>query len=312
MQSPVLHRSPHAYPYSPGTTVSGGRLDSAGYYDSSRLGYVGSRDYQQPSSADSFPPRIAVQHNQFSAATTVQQSYHPGHLQGYIQASLPSDAHASSFETNTWPSSTPSPPAISDSSGVRSAYCAVSATSRSTMQPRHAQYHSAYAAYQARTSSAAPNHQTTPSESYNNAYAGAPPSAFRDNSGYATTGHNSASLGYAAQSAYDARPQAMATPRCEWGDSLCGMPIEDSSPSGIARHLKQYHNIQVTDNRSRHSCLWGSRRCGKDMYPSSFGKHIAECHLRNMVKRCPHCGADFARADTLSRHIKAFCPNSSG
>ncbi|KAI0659227.1 hypothetical protein C8Q70DRAFT_915919, partial [Cubamyces menziesii] len=103
---------------------------------------------------------------------------------------------------------------------------------------------------------------------------------------------------------------ATSAPRCEWG--TCRHIIEDSTPSGIARHLRQYHGVQVTDNRSRHPCIWGSRRCGKDMYPSSFGKHIAECHLRNMVRQCPHCGADFARADTLSRHIKSFCPNSSG
>lgn len=98
--------------------------------------------------------------------------------------------------------------------------------------------------------------------------------------------------------------------RCEWGNRSCMVHLEDSSPSGIARHLRQYHDVPVTDNRTRGVCLWGGR-CNKDMFPSSFGKHIAECHLRNMTKQCPHCGADFARADTLSRHIKAFCPNTT-
>ena len=65
--------------------------------------------------------------------------------------------------------------------------------------------------------------------------------------------------------------------------------------------------MPVSDNHTREMCRWGDRGCGKDMFPSSFGKHIAECHLRNMTKQCPYCGADFARADTLSRHIKGFC-----
>ncbi|KAI0711186.1 hypothetical protein C8T65DRAFT_185991 [Cerioporus squamosus] len=110
-------------------------------------------------------------------------------------------------------------------------------------------------------------------------------------------------------SAHAAQPTAAASARCEWGDRRCAVPVEDTSPSGIARHLRQYHDVAATDNRNRGVCIWGGR-CGKDMFPSSFGKHIAECHLRNMTKQCPHCGADFARADTLSRHIKAFCPNT--
>ena len=99
--------------------------------------------------------------------------------------------------------------------------------------------------------------------------------------------------------------------RCEWGPERCNVPLEDTTPSGIARHLRQYHDVAVTDNRNRGVCAWGGR-CGKDMFPSSFGKHIAECHLRNMTKQCPYCRADFARADTLSRHIKAFCPYPTG
>ncbi|KAI0704704.1 hypothetical protein C8Q76DRAFT_578532, partial [Earliella scabrosa] len=97
------------------------------------------------------------------------------------------------------------------------------------------------------------------------------------------------------------------TTRCQWGSRPCSVPLDDSSPSGIARHLRQFHDTNVTDNRTRASCMWGGR-CFNDMFPSSFGKHIAECHLRNMTKQCPYCGAEFARADTLSRHIRAFCP----
>ena len=94
--------------------------------------------------------------------------------------------------------------------------------------------------------------------------------------------------------------------RCEWSGG-CGTVLDDASPSGIARHLRSHHEVPVSDNHTREMCRWGDRGCGKDMFPSSFGKHIAECHLRNMTKQCPHCGADFARADTLSRHIKGFC-----
>ncbi|KAH9941318.1 uncharacterized protein BXZ73DRAFT_21584, partial [Epithele typhae] len=98
--------------------------------------------------------------------------------------------------------------------------------------------------------------------------------------------------------------------QCEWGapGARCGIPIDDPSPSGIARHLRTHHDVLVSDNHTRGACVWGVRGCGKDMFPSSFGKHIAECHLRNMTKQCQYCGADFARADTLSRHIKGFCP----
>ncbi|KAI0762347.1 hypothetical protein C8Q74DRAFT_145267 [Fomes fomentarius] len=98
--------------------------------------------------------------------------------------------------------------------------------------------------------------------------------------------------------------------RCEWGSRPCMATLEDSSPAGIARHLQQYHDVHVTDNRNRGVCLWGGR-CSTHPFPSNFGKHIADCHLRNMTKQCPHCGADFARADTLSRHIKASCPNTT-
>ncbi len=144
-------------------------------------------------------------------------------------------------------------------------------------------------------------------ENYGSPFAGAPAPSFPTDSAY--TGSHPASFAYAMQPVHNARPRET-TPRCEWVN--CRMLIDDPSPAGIARHLKQHHDVQVADNRSRHPCKWGAQPCGKDMYPSSLGKHIAECHLRNMVKQCPHCGADFARADTLSRHIKAFCPNSSG
>ncbi|KAI0360595.1 hypothetical protein OH77DRAFT_1433966 [Trametes cingulata] len=242
-----------------------------------------------------------MQHGQFSAPTAVQP-YHSGELHGYVQSSLfSSDAQASPFKADPWPSSTPSPPTISGSPGGHSAYSDTSATSPSALHPRDAQNHSAYAAYAARTSLSAPYQQASLSSGgYGASYSGAP--------GYPPSAHQSSTLDYGAHSAHDVRPRPMTLPRCEWGD--CHMPIEDSSPSGIARHLKQYHNVPVTDNRTRHPCSWGSRHCGKEMYPSSYGKHIAECHLRNMVKRCPQCGADFARADTLSRHIKAFCRNS--
>ncbi|EJF63757.1 hypothetical protein DICSQDRAFT_153596 [Dichomitus squalens LYAD-421 SS1] len=128
--------------------------------------------------------------------------------------------------------------------------------------------------------------------------------------GQSTTGYSYACVDQLS-SAVSTNHGHPSEPRCEWESQHCGMLLEDSSPAGIARHLRQYHSVAVTDNRNRGVCLWGGR-CGKDMYPSSFGKHIAECHLRNMTKQCPHCGSDFARADTLSRHIKAFCPNTAG
>ena len=95
-------------------------------------------------------------------------------------------------------------------------------------------------------------------------------------------------------------------PKCEWTPS-CGLHLLDSSPAGIARHLVRHHAVTATDNHTRAICAWGDR-CGKHMYPSSFGKHIAESHLRGPLYSCLHCGAEFTRSDTLARHIKAFCP----
>ena len=140
---------------------------------------------------------------------------------------------------------------------------------------------------------------------YPSSTASIPPAPYASSYAHYAAPHN-----HHSASAHATQPTA-ASVRCEWGDRGCAIPVEDTSPSGIARHLRQYHNVAVTDNRNRGICTWGGR-CSKDMFPSSFGKHIAECHLRNMTKQCPHCGADFARADTLSRHIKAFCPNTVG
>lgn len=95
------------------------------------------------------------------------------------------------------------------------------------------------------------------------------------------------------------------TVRCQW-DRGCEDPVEGASPSGIGRHLRRFHDISMTDNRLRQRCRWGVD-CGKTLFASNLGKHIAECHLRSLTKQCPHCGADFARADTLTRHIKGFC-----
>ncbi|KAI0642072.1 hypothetical protein C8Q79DRAFT_272327 [Trametes meyenii] len=104
---------------------------------------------------------------------------------------------------------------------------------------------------------------------------------------------------------YGVRPERRLL--CEW--NKCHLPLQEISTAGIARHLEQYHGVPVTDNRTRRPCLWGKLCRHKDMYPISLGKHIVEYHGVGRAFRCPQCGADFAYADVLSRHMNAFCPS---
>ncbi|KAI0635251.1 hypothetical protein C8Q77DRAFT_1156565 [Trametes polyzona] len=313
MQSPLMHSPTHGFRHQSASIDASRRLSSAGNYGSSAFGgYPDSRGVNHASSGHTLLPRAGANHS-FAPSVTVQS---PFNLQldsytGNSRLSIP-DSPDSRFHHHGWQSTTPSPPLPSTTPGVHGAYVGASATSRGPTDPRNGAYtpHPGYSPYEQTRALLPPAYPPSPalSDHYGSSFAGSPAPSF------ATT-DSSYPYGYAATPVphhhhhHHASPRDTTT-RCEWSD--CRHNIEDSTPAGIARHLRQYHNIQVTDNRSRHACQWGERPCGKDMYPSSFGKHIAECHLRNMVKQCPHCGADFARADTLSRHIKAFCPNSNG
>ncbi|RPD65604.1 hypothetical protein L226DRAFT_530858 [Lentinus tigrinus ALCF2SS1-7] len=239
---------------------------------------------------------------------SAHQPYHAGQFQSYGSTS-PSAAyntHASSDRRGGWQSSS-SPDDLARSQGYahgNSSSYALSDVQRQQDHQRPGYYAQADASYDSRrVHSSVPSSSLPASSRYPGSTASLPSAPYPPNFSFAAPHNHPA--GSAAQ------PTAAACARCEWGDRRCNVPVEDTSPSGIARHLRQYHEVAVTDNRNRGMCTWGGR-CGKDMFPSSFGKHIAECHLRNMTKQCPHCGADFARADTLSRHIKAFCPNTVG
>ncbi|KAI9063552.1 hypothetical protein FKP32DRAFT_678655 [Trametes sanguinea] len=276
---------------------------------SSDLTYESSRRPHQSLPETPYIQRPDIDSGSYATSAAAQSAYHCSPYQGFMHSSSASspDPQAPVVGANSWQSHGPSQATLRRSPGSQSPYSDTSATSYNGSYSRDGQYHTqpAYGEY----SSSAYQDSPLPSHHNSGTFTGAIPPSFPGTSGYPAVAA-SASLGYPAHSMYPARPRAPSPPRCEWG--ACRAILEDQSPSGIARHLKQYHNVQVTDNRNRDQCLWGARRCGKDMYPSSYGKHIAECHLRNMVKQCPHCGADFARADTLSRHIKSFCPNSSG
>lgn len=100
-------------------------------------------------------------------------------------------------------------------------------------------------------------------------------------------------------------PLSNARFRCQWSYH-CQHLIGDISPSAIARHLRTHHTIPMTKGVLRLPCTWGGG-CGKEMLSSSLGKHIAQCHLRSMMAACSFCGTEFARSDSLRRHVTKSC-----
>ncbi|KAI0777757.1 hypothetical protein BD413DRAFT_602051 [Trametes elegans] len=314
MQSPLGPPSTNDYHYSLGGGDSARRLSASGNYDSSRLVYGDSRSFHQPSHDLSFVSRDGVPSNSYGNVTSPasQLPYQSTHIPGHVHGPPPSPPHVqhSPVSSDGWPSSSPSPPTPSRPLvGGNPLYSAGPATSYNTPSSRNDQYHqnAGYACYAHNPPTLQPPYRSAQGSSgpFGASFGNPTPTLYSDEAAYGAGSHP-LQFGYSASPVHATRPARAATPRCEWAH--CHLPIDDPSPSGIARHLKQYHDVAVTDNRSRGPCSWGT--CGKEMYPSSFGKHIAECHLRNMGRQCPHCGADFARADTLSRHVKAFCPNS--
>ncbi|EIW55639.1 uncharacterized protein TRAVEDRAFT_22130 [Trametes versicolor FP-101664 SS1] len=303
MQSHLIHTPASNQRHLSSAADGGRRLSSARSFDASGLGYVDSYGIHQRSD-HSHIPRSGVNHGSFTNSAAVQSSYR---VQEYTEnPAYPSSTTPSPQLTAIdWQS--PRPMTVMPPGTPNVNFAGTLPTSRGATHARNGHFngHSGYNGYDHTRPPLSPIYHTPAhSENYGSPFGGAPTQSFAD-PGY--TGSHPASFAYAMQPVHNTRVRE--TPRCEWAN--CRMPIDDSSPAGIARHLKQHHDVQVADNRSRHPCRWGAQPCGKDMYPSSLGKHIAECHLRNMVKQCPHCGADFARADTLSRHIKAFCPNSN-
>ncbi|KAF9819419.1 hypothetical protein IEO21_02162 [Rhodonia placenta] len=99
---------------------------------------------------------------------------------------------------------------------------------------------------------------------------------------------------------------------CRWRQ--CGLVLDDLEPSGIARHLKEYHFDDLSGanpwhNKNRGLCEWWDwdGECRRDMNYASFAKHIASVHLRSTAARCPYCQHELGRRDSLERHIKNYC-----
>ena len=111
-----------------------------------------------------------------------------------------------------------------------------------------------------------------------------------------------------------ARPFAPSYTPCAWG-SHCGISLDDLSPSGIARHLKEYHFREPSNAwhpKSRGRCEWQDTDglCNKELNYASFGKHVAAVHLQSTSRACPYCFQQLGRADSLERHMKNYCPRS--
>ncbi|KAH9928994.1 hypothetical protein B0H21DRAFT_712078 [Amylocystis lapponica] len=100
--------------------------------------------------------------------------------------------------------------------------------------------------------------------------------------------------------------------RCEWDRGSCGgILLDDLSPAGIMRHLKDYH-YRPWDGKQRVACVWGTNGCRSDpIVLENIGKHVASVHLKSTQSVCRGCGKVFARPDTLSRHIAEACPNGA-
>ncbi|KZT10299.1 uncharacterized protein LAESUDRAFT_419654 [Laetiporus sulphureus 93-53] len=98
--------------------------------------------------------------------------------------------------------------------------------------------------------------------------------------------------------------------RCTWEGGWCGIYLDDLTPSGIQRHLKDHHfntKDRPWSNRNRGKCLW-SPDCRSDlMNYESLGKHIAQVHLKSTLEICDICGGHFARSDALLRHRRENC-----
>ncbi|PCH45051.1 hypothetical protein WOLCODRAFT_78117, partial [Wolfiporia cocos MD-104 SS10] len=100
---------------------------------------------------------------------------------------------------------------------------------------------------------------------------------------------------------------------CLWDGGSCGILLDDTSAAGVNRHLKEFHfcnQEKPWDNRSRGICHW-EVNCGREMYYESFGKHVAAVHLRCTVRECEQCHREFARPDTLRRHVASTCSGQS-
>ncbi|KAL6303213.1 hypothetical protein BKA93DRAFT_343769 [Sparassis latifolia] len=101
---------------------------------------------------------------------------------------------------------------------------------------------------------------------------------------------------------------------CQWvtdnRGTVCNILLDDVTPSGITRHLREHHFPSSEWNKSyRGICRWGG--CTRsEMDYASFGKHIASVHLRGAVLwECEYCTRDFSRRDAMKRHLKT-CPRS--
>ncbi|KAF9816055.1 hypothetical protein IEO21_04230 [Rhodonia placenta] len=101
---------------------------------------------------------------------------------------------------------------------------------------------------------------------------------------------------------------------CCWGSPICGVTLNDTTPAGIARHLRNYHfPVGQWHNRLRGTCQWryaGTVPCDREMFQGNFGKHIATVHLRVLETPCPRCRQMFVRPDAVLRHlVSGHCPN---
>ncbi|KAI0938632.1 hypothetical protein AcV5_000270 [Taiwanofungus camphoratus] len=102
---------------------------------------------------------------------------------------------------------------------------------------------------------------------------------------------------------------------CCWGEPCCGVLLDDVSPAGIARHLKDFHFDAATrpwSNKNCGPCEWWDLEspCPREMNYASYGKHIASVHLRSTARWCPYCQNELGRADSFDRHVRHYCPRS--
>lgn len=99
-------------------------------------------------------------------------------------------------------------------------------------------------------------------------------------------------------------------PICQW--SQCGEHLEDTSASGVKRHLRTHHGITRAEceRGDRGQCQWNvdGRPCGSPLDFSSFPKHVSTVHLKATARRCRDCGRKIGRADSLTRHQRDHCP----
>ncbi|GBE89050.1 hypothetical protein SCP_1500520 [Sparassis crispa] len=101
--------------------------------------------------------------------------------------------------------------------------------------------------------------------------------------------------------------------RCHW-DGDCDVTLDDVTPSGIERHIREVHLRGNWNRQVRGACTWvvGDRPCERKMMQGGYGKHVASIHLQSTAVVCDVCGKTYCRSDVLQKHKLLHARDEAG